>query len=169
MSQTGGGCRATNYIGFIRKALKDAGYENIPVISFNVVGMEKNPGFKLTLPLVEQLIRALVYGDLLQKMLYKNRPYEMKKGETQKLFDEWMEKCKKLLSASNKEFSKSIYQIVEDFEKIQWKKNCERPKVGIVGEILIKYHPFGNNDVANLLEKEGAEVVLPDFLSFFII
>ena len=166
MSQTGGGCRATNYIGFIRKALKDAGFEQVPVISFNVAGMEKNPGFKLTLSLAEQLIRALVYGDLLQKMLYKNRPYEMKKGETQKLFDEWMGKCKKLLSASNKEFSNSIYKIVEDFEKIQWKKNCERPKVGIVGEILIKYHPFGNNDVANLLEKEGAEVVLPDFLGF---
>ena len=166
MSQTGGGCRATNYIGFIRKALKDAGFEQVPVISFNVAGLEKNPGFKLTLSLAEQLIRALVYGDLLQKMLYKNRPYEMKKGETQKLFDTWMEKSKKLLSASNKEFSKSIYQIVEDFEKIQWKKNCERPKVGIVGEILIKYHPFGNNDVANLLEKEGAEVVLPDFLGF---
>ena len=166
MSQTGGGCRATNYIGFIRKALKDAGFEQVPVISFNVAGMEKNPGFKLTLPLAEQLIRALVYGDLLQKMLYKNRPYEMKKGETQKLFDEWMERCKKLISASNKEFSNSIYKIVEDFEKIQWKKNCERPKVGIVGEILIKYHPFGNNDVANLLEKEGAEVVLPDFLGF---
>ena len=166
MSQTGGGCRATNYIGFIRKALKDAGFEQVPVISFNVAGMEKNPGFKLTLSLAEQLIRALVYGDLLQKMLYKNRPYEMKKGETQKLFNEWMEKCKKLISASNKEFSNSIYKIVEDFEKIQWKKNCERPKVGIVGEILIKYHPFGNNDVAGLLEKEGAEVVLPDFLGF---
>ena len=166
MSQTGGGCRATNYIGFIRKALKDAGFEQVPVISFNVVGMEKNPGFKLTLPLIEQLLRAMVYGDLLQKMLYKNRTYEKNKGETEKLFNEWMEKCKKLISAKNKEFSNSIYQIVEDFEKIDWKKQAEKPKVGIVGEILIKYHPFGNNFAADLLEKEGAEVVLPDFLGF---
>ena len=167
MSQTGGGCRATNYIGFIRKALKDAGYENIPVISFNVVGMEKNPGFKLTLSLVEKLLKAMVYGDLLQKMLYKNRAYEKNKGETDKLFKEWLEKAKKLaVESKGKEFSKSIYQIVDDFEKIEWKKGLEKPRVGIVGEILIKYHPFGNNYAANLLEKEGAEVVLPDFLGF---
>lgn len=167
MSQTGGGCRATNYIGFIRKALKDAGFEQVPVISFNVVGMEKNPGFKLTLSLVEKLLKAMVYADLLQKMLYKNRPYEKNKGETEKLFKEWMEKAKKLAVKSKvREFSKSIQQIVEDFEKIELDTSKERPKVGIVGEILIKYHPFGNNFVANLLEKEGAEVILPDFLGF---
>ena len=167
MSQTGGGCRATNYIGFIRKALKDAGYEQVPVISFNVVGMEKNPGFKFTFSMVEKLLKAIVYGDLLQKMLYKNRPYEKNKGETQKLFDEWLEKTKDLvINSSSKEFSKSIYNIVEDFEKIEWKKSKEKPKVGIVGEILIKYHPFGNNFVTDLLEKEGAEVVLPDFMGF---
>lgn len=167
MSQTGGGCRATNYIGFIRKALKDAGFENVPVISFNVVGMEKNPGFKLTISLVEKLLRGMVYADLLQKMLYKNRPYEKNKGETQKLFDEWMKKAKDLtINGKTRDVSKSIYNIVEDFEKIEWKTNIEKPKVGIVGEILIKYHPFGNNFVADLLEKEGAEVVLPDFLGF---
>ena len=167
MSQTGGGCRATNYIGFIRKALKDAGFGQVPVISFNVVGMEKNPGFKLTLPLVEKLLKSMVYADLLQKMLYKNRAYEKNKGETDKLFAEWMEKAKKLaINSSSKEFSKSIYQMVDDFEKIEWKQGKEKPKVGIVGEILIKYHPFGNNYVANLLEKEGAEVVLPDFMGF---
>ena len=167
MSQTGGGCRATNYIGFIRKALKDAGFEQVPVISFNVVGMEKNPGFKLTLSLVEKLLRGMVYADLLQKMLYKNRPYEKNKGETEKLFNEWMEKAKNLtINGKTREISKSIYQIVEDFEKIEWKTDIEKPRVGIVGEILIKYHPFGNNFVANLLEKEGAEVVLPDFLGF---
>ena len=167
MSQTGGGCRATNYIGFIRKALKDAGFEQVPVISFNVVGMEKNPGFKLTLSLVEKLLKGIIYADLLQKMLYKNRPYEVNKGETQKLFDEWMEKAKKLaIKSKMKEFSQSIYQIVDDFEKIKLDTSKEKPKVGIVGEILIKYHPFGNNFVANLLEKEGAEVILPDFMGF---
>ena len=90
MSQTGGGCRATNYIAFIRKALKDAGFEKVPVISFNFVGMEKNPGFKLTISLMEKLLRSVIYGDLLQKMLMKNRAYEINKGESQKLFDFWM-------------------------------------------------------------------------------
>ena len=167
MSQTGGGCRATNYIGFIRKALKDAGYPNIPVISFNVVGMEKVPGFKLTIPLLEKLLRGVLYGDLLQKMLTKNRSYEKNKGETQALFDKWMEKCKEILKNGNsKEFKQSIYDIVNDFEKIELDTSIEKPKVGIVGEVLIKYHPFGNNFVADLLEKEGAEVVLPDFMGF---
>ena len=167
MSQTGGGCRATNYIGFIRKALKDAGFENIPVISFNVVGMEKMPGFKITLPLIERLLKMVVYADLLQKMLTKNRAYEINKGETQKLFDEWLEKCKKLLEKSTmKQFKQSIYDMVNDFEKIELDTSVEKPKVGIVGEVLIKYHPFGNNFIANKLEEEGAEVVLPDFMGF---
>ncbi len=167
MSQTGGGCRATNYIGFIRKALKDAGFENIPVISFNVVGMEKMPGFKITLPLVERLLKMVVYADLLQKMLTKNRAYEINKGESQKLFDTWMDKCKKLLEKSTmKEFNKSIYEIVEDFEKIELDTSIKKPKVGIVGEVLIKYHPFGNNYVGQKLEEEGAEIILPDFMGF---
>ncbi len=167
MSQTGGGCRATNYIGFIRKALKDAGFENVPVISFNIVGMEKMPGFQLTPKLIEKLIKCVIYGDLLQKMLTKNRAYEIHKGETEALFHSWMEKCKKLLiKSTNKEFKQSIYDIVNDFEKIELDVNLQKPKVGIVGEVLIKYHPFGNNFVADLLEKEGAEVILPDFMGF---
>ena len=167
MSQTGGGCRATNYIGFIRKALKDAGFANVPVISLNFVGMEKMPGFKLTIPLIDRMLKTVVYADLLQKMLMKNRAYEVNKGETQALFDTWMEKCKKLLQkSSNKEFKQSIYDIVNDFEKIELDTSKPKPRVGIVGEVLIKYHPFGNNFVAELLEKEGAELVLPDFMGF---
>ena len=162
MSQTGGGCRATNYIGFIRKALKDAGFPQVPVISFNLVGMEKNPGFKLTLPMIEKLLKGIILGDLLQKMLTKNRAYEVKK-----LFNSWMEKSKKLVEkSSSKEFKNAIYEIVDDFEKIELDTSVKKPKVGIVGEVLIKYHPFGNNFVANLLEKEGAEVILPDFMGF---
>ena len=167
MSQTGGGCRATNYIGFIRKALKDAGFSQVPVISFNVVGMEKMPGFKLTPSLAEKLLKVVIYGDILQKMLTKNRAYEVHKGETQRLFDEWMEKCKKLVAHSSlSEFKKSIYEIVEAFEKIELDTSVQKPKVGIVGEVLIKYHPFGNNFVADKLEEEGAEVILPDFMGF---
>ena len=167
MSQTGGGCRATNYIGFIRKALKDAGFSNVPVISFNVVGMEKMPGFKLTPKMIERMIKCVLYADLLQKMLTKNRAYEINKGETQKLFDEWIIKCKKLVRKSTiKEFKQSIYDIVNDFEKIELDTTHKKPKVGIVGEVLIKYHPFGNNFAADMLEKEGAEVILPDFMGF---
>ena len=166
MSQTGGGCRATNYIGFIRKALKDAGFENIPVISFNVVGMEKMPGFKLTPELLEKIIKCVFLADLLQKMLTKNKAHEIHKGETQELFNKWLEKCKKIVQkSSGKEYKQTIYDIVNDFEKIEL-DNIEKPKVGIVGEVLIKYHPFGNNFVADLLEKEGAEVILPDFMGF---
>jgi len=124
MSQTGGGCRATNYIGFIRKALRDAGFEQVPVISFNVVGMEKNPGFKITIGLAEKLLKSVIYGDLLQKLLMKNRAYEINKGETEKLYNEWLEKCKKLVEKSNsKQFKQSIYDIVEDFEKIEINNN----------------------------------------------
>ncbi len=167
MSQTGGGCRATNYIGFIRKALKDAGFENIPVISFNVVGMEKMPGFKLTPKMLERCLKSVVYGDLLQKMLTKNRAYEINKGESQKLYDVWMNKCKKLVvNSSLSEFKQSIYNMVNSFEQIELDTTIEKPKVGIVGEVLIKYHPFGNNFVAEKLEAEGAEVILPDFMGF---
>ena len=167
MSQTGGGCRATNYIGFIRKALRDAGFEQVPVISLNVVGMEKMPGFKLTPKMMDKMIKAVLLGDLLQKMLHKNRAYEINKGDTDKVFDKWMEQSKKLVTkCTNSEFKQAIYDMVDDFEKIEVDMTKVKPKVGIVGEVLIKYHPFGNNYVADLLEKEGAEVVLPDFMGF---
>ena len=167
MSQTGGGCRATNYIGFIRKALRDAGFANVPVISFNVVGMEKMPGFKITIPFIERLFKSVILADLLQKLLTKNRAYEIHKGETQKAYDEWLNNCKKIVAKSNlKEFKKCIYDMVDAFEKIELDTTIQKPKVGIVGEVLIKYHPFGNNFVVDKLEQEGAEVVLPDFMGF---
>ncbi len=167
MSQTGGGCRATNYIGFIRKALKDAGFPNVPVVSFNIVGMEKANGFKINTKMIEKMLKGVLYGDLLQKLLYKNRAYEIQKGETQKKFDDWMKKCKKLVANSTLSgFKKSIYEIVNDFEKIELDLSKKKPKVGIVGEVLIKYHPFGNNYIVDVLEQEGAEVVSPDFMGF---
>ena len=167
MSQTGGGCRATNYIGFIRKALKDAGFGNVPIVSFNVVGMEKSTGFKITIPMAINLVKAIFYGDLLQKLLLKNRAYEINKGESQALYEKWLEKCKKLCSKSTyNQFKKSIYEMVNDFETIELNNSIEKPKVGIVGEVLIKYHPFGNNHVIDVLEKEGAEVISPDFMGF---
>lgn len=167
MSQTGGGCRATNYIAFIRKALKDAGYSNVPVISFNVVGMEKMPGFKITPKLIERLAKSAIYGDMLQKLSAKNRAYEITQGDTDKVYNKWLNNCKKLVQDSSmKEFKKSIYDMVEDFEKIEVDMSVQKPKVGIVGEVLIKYQPFGNNFVGEKLEAEGAEVVYPDFMGF---
>lgn len=167
ISQTGGGCRATNYIGFIRKALKDAGFENVPVISFSFAGLEKNPGFKISLSLLKKLSKAIMYGDLLQTVLHKNRAYEKNKGETEALFRKWMNKCKGLSCKSSiKEFKNSIYEVVNDFEQIELDTSVKKPKVGIVGEILIKYHPFGNNYTEELLEKEGAEVVMPELMGF---
>ena len=167
MSQTGGGCRATNYIGFIRKALKDAGFGQVPIISFNFVGMEKMTGFKITVPMAINLIKAVFYGDLLQKLLLRNRPYEINKGESQKLYEEWLEKCKKLVEKSTyNQFKKAMFEMVRDFEKIELDESVIKPKVGIVGEVLIKYHPFGNNQVIKVLEAEGAEVISPDFMGF---
>ena len=167
MSQTGGGCRATNYIGFIRKALNDAGFGHVPVISFNVSGLEKATGFKKTKKMVTCLIKAIFFGDLLQKLLLRNRPYEINKGETQELYTTWLEKCKKLSAKSNLiEYKQAIKDMISDFEKIKINTEIQKPKVGIVGEVLIKYHPFGNNEVIKVLEEEGAEVISPDFIGF---
>ena len=125
------------------------------------------PGFKLTPKLIDKLIKAVLLGDLLQKMLHKNRAYEIHKGDTDKVFNTWMEKSKKLVAnCTNKEFKQAIYDMVNDFEEIEVDMSKLKPKVGIVGEILIKYHPFGNNKVVDILEEEGAEVVLPDFMGF---
>ena len=167
MSQTGGGCRATNYIPFIRKGLRDAGFPQVPVISFNLVGMEKNPGFKLSFSMIVKLVKAIVYGDLLQKMLLRNRPYEINIGQTKETFDKWLDKCKKLsIKSTRQQFKDSIYQMVQEFEEIPIDTSIQKPKVGIVGEVLIKYHPFGNNHVIDVLEQEGAEVISPDFMGF---
>ena len=166
MTQTGGGCRATNYIAFIRKALKDAGFENVPVISFNIVGMEKMPGFKITPKLIERLAKSVIYGDLLQKLYAKNRVYEINSGESLKKYNKWIKICKNNITKSSiHTFRKSIYEMVEDFESIPLNIQ-DKPKVGIVGEILIKYNPFGNNYVGQKLENDGAEVIYPDLMGF---
>jgi predicted CoA-substrate-specific enzyme activase len=168
ISQTGGGCRATNYIGFIRKALKDAGYGHIPVISFNVAGLEKQPGFKLTLPLFKRLIMAIVIGDTLMRTTYRTRPYEKIKGSINALYEKWVEKAHGIIEKANiKEYIKLIQNIVKDFDNVELDETVKKPKVGIVGEILVKFHPNANNDVFSLLEEEGAEVVVPDLLDFF--
>ncbi|WMJ80480.1 acyl-CoA dehydratase activase-related protein [Clostridium sp. MB40-C1] len=169
ISQTGGGCRATNYIAFIRKALKDADMEQVPVISLNAAGLEKNPGFKVTSSMLENLVMSVVYGDLLMRVLYKVRPYEKVPGSADKLYDKWVEKCHISLKTGNKrQFKENIYKIVEDFDKLEIYEDLVKPKVGVVGEILVKFHPTANNNIVDLLEKEGAEAVVPDLIDFFL-
>lgn len=167
ISQTGGGCRATNYIGFIRKALKDLGYDNIPVISFNVVGLERQPGFKLSIPIINRLIISVVLGDTLMRTTYRTRPYEKVKGSVNLLYNKWVARCHKTVASGNfKIFRETINDIVKDFDNIELNENVRKPKVGIVGEILVKFHPNANNDVYSLLEEEGVEVVVPDLIDF---
>lgn len=167
ISQTGGGCRATNYIAFIRQALKSAKLEHIPVISLNALGLESNPGFKLTRKLVEKMIQGLLYGDLLMRVLYKTRPYEAVVGSANQLYESWVETCKKsLIVGDRKSFKDNCKGIVESFDTLEL-KDIKKPKVGLVGEILVKFHPTANNNVVELLENEGAEAVMPDLTDFF--
>lgn len=170
MSQTGGGCRATNYIAFIRKALKDAGMSQVPVISANAVGIEKNEGFKINMSLANKAIMAIVYGDLFMRLVYRVRPYEKIKGSTDELHKKWKEKCIKSLieTGSKRKFDDNIKNIIKDFDRLAIFEDIIKPRVGIVGEILVKYHPVANNNVVNLIEKEGAEAVSPDLLDFFL-
>ncbi len=166
ITQTGGGCRATNYIGLIRKALKDAGFEKISILSFNVSGLEKEQAFKITPSFANKAIQSVVYGDLLMKLLLSTRVYEKNKGETKKLYDKWHKKCYEAVSRGNLvEFNKNVKTIINDFNNIEI-KHTKKPKVGIVGEILIKYHTFGNDHLVEKLEKEGAEVFVPELMGF---
>lgn len=168
MSQTGGGCRASNYIGFIRKALKDAGMEQIPVISLNAGGLESNPGFKVSMKMIKRCIMAVVYGDLLMRLTFATRPYEKNAGETNALLNQWLNELKPTLAAmSIREYHRNIRQIVKDFGNIEILE-IRKPKVGVVGEILVKFHPFANNFIVDVLEKEGAEAVMPDLMDFFM-
>ena len=166
ITQTGGGCRATNYIAFIRKALKDMGYGHIPVISLNASGLEGNPGFKITLPLINSGMMAVCYGDLLMRMLYRVRPYEEVPGSANGLYVKWNEICKKAVEhGSISEYRQNVKAMIKDFDTLPL-RDVKKPRVGLVGEILVKFHPTANNFVVNLVEKEGAEAVMPDLMDF---
>ena len=168
ITQTGGGCRATNYIGFIRRALKDAGFKNVPVISLNANGMERNPGFRLSVPLINRAMMGLVYGDLLMNVLYRVRPYEKIKDSANELYKKWVKTCIDSLKAANfKTFIRNIKDIVNDFENLPITDEI-KPKVGLVGEILVKFHPGANNNVVDIVEAEGAEAVMPGLLDFLL-
>ncbi len=170
ISQTGGGCRASNYIGFIRKALEKAGHPEIPVISINLSGLEKNPGFKYTPMLLLKAVYGLVFGDLFMKVLYHTRPYEQISGETNLTYERLNLECREFLMKKYPSwtgFKKICQRIVEEFDRIRVYEE-KKPRVGIVGEILVKFSPSANNELVELLEAEGAEAVVPDLMDFLL-
>ncbi len=168
MTQTGGGCRATNYVGFIRRALAKAGYGQIPVIALSVQGFEKNSGFKWNLKTIKCAMQALIYGDLFMRVLYRTRPYEAVPGSANKLHRKWEHRCKRSMADGGKHFKQIVNGIVRDFDNLPLVEGVKKPRVGIVGEILVKFLPSANNHLVDLLEAEGAEAVMPDLLDFFM-
>ncbi|MBQ8331452.1 MAG: 2-hydroxyacyl-CoA dehydratase [Clostridia bacterium] len=167
--QTGGGCRASNYINLLRKALEKAGYGYVPVISMSLAGLEDHPGFKMTVPVIHRLMYAILYADLLMLLRNQCRPYEIKKGESEALAQAWTDRLAAEMGASNKISYKKIKEtykkILADFNKIP-RAEVHRTRVGVVGEIFVKYSPLGNNNLEDFLVKEGAEVTVPGLLDF---
>jgi predicted CoA-substrate-specific enzyme activase len=182
ISQTGGGCRATNYTAFLRKALKDAGFSQVPVVAISVTGIEKNPGMSFTYNMLDQAFKALVYGDLLQTVLLRVRPYEIVKGSANELYKKWLDRCyysligeKKALEykipkgvAFPKTFRGTIDAIITDFDNLPLLDVTRKPRIGIVGEILVKFHPDANNNAIGVIEGEGCEAVVPGIIDFFL-
>ena len=171
MSQTGGGCRASNYIHLIRKTLKNHHLNHIPVLSFNVVGLEKNPGFKMTPKMISQFFYAVMYGDILMWLSNQTRPYEAHEGDTQKMLDKWINDINEQMKSSKsflpRKAKVNFDHIVQDFAAIELIPTS-KVKVGIVGEIYIKYAALGNNNLEEFLHNEDVEVVVPALLDFLL-
>jgi len=171
ITQTGGGCRASNYIGFLRRALEKAGYPNVPVISLNLSGFEKNPGFTFTPVLIQHALYALEFGDIFMRCVYATRPYEVVPGTTNALHAAWKKKVIDFVSQdkllSHAEYKKMCRAIIRDFDAVE-RLDIKKPRVGVVGEILVKFHPAANNYLVDLLEAEGAEAVVPDLTDFLL-
>ncbi len=168
ITQTGGGCRATNYIGFIRRALQKAGMGHIPVVSISTSGIEKNPGLTYTPKMLMSILQAIVYGDVFMRVLYRMRPYELEKGSANALYEKWNAICCEAVKHPKmSEFKKNIRGIIRDFDALPIDETLKKPRVGVVGEILVKFLPAANNYLVELLEAEGAEAVVPDLLDFF--
>ncbi|MDR0299853.1 MAG: 2-hydroxyacyl-CoA dehydratase [Streptococcaceae bacterium] len=169
MTQTGGGCRATNYIPLLRKALIDAGFAQIPVISLSLgnKGTEKTEGFKWTAAMLTRFLIAILYGDLFERVVYRTRPYELEKGAVNELHEKWLKLVThNIKSASIFEFNKNMKHIIREFDAIPLDETLKKPRVGVVGEILVKYSKTANNDIVSILEEEGAEAVVLDLIGF---
>lgn len=171
LAQTGGGCRASNYIFLLKKALKRVGMDYIPILSFNFSGFKIQPGFKFTIPQFYKMLKCMIYGDMIVLLKNQCKPYEANAGETDRMVDFWVEKVSKEFSDkklfSYKNVKANLEQMVISFSKIE-RKNIKKPRVGIVGEIFVKYSPLGNNNLEELLVEEGAEVYVPGILDFIL-
>lgn len=170
--QSGGGCRASNYIHIIRKALERAGFDYVPIISFNFSGMEHNPGFKLTIPIVRRAMAAVLYGDMMMLLSNQTRPYELTAGNTNQTMELWMERIgtqfKNKCGYSVKEIRQNLRDMIQDFAAIPKDKKRKKVRVGIVGEIYVKYARFANNNLEEFLAEQDCEVMVPGFLGFFM-
>jgi predicted nucleotide-binding protein (sugar kinase/HSP70/actin superfamily) len=170
ITQTGGGCRASNYLALIRKAFINAGYDFIPIISVNAVGLEQNPGFVITKSVLLKLVTGLIMGDLLMQLYNEVIPYEVNKGETEEVYQEvnkylneyFYLPARKIFYHPTRLFEK----VVKRFSEIKTDRSIKKPKVGIVGEIYVKYSPLGNNNLEKRLREEGCEVITPNMLDF---
>ncbi len=170
ISQTGGGCRATNYIALIRKALRESGHPEIPVISLSAVKLdEKNPGFKLTPAMLKAAVYCVLFGDVMMQMLYRCRPYEVEPGAANRLFDRYMDRARELAPKfTRRSFTRLAAEAIQAFDSMPLIGEGEKPRVGVVGEILVKFHPTANNHVVEVIENEGCEAVVPGLLDFFL-
>ena len=168
ITQSGGGCRATNYLALLKLGLKQAGFPAIPLISVNTVGLDKQPGFKYSFSLLNRCLMALIYGDLFMRVLYRTRPYERFPGSANILYERWMDIAKdNVRNCSYRAFKSNIKKIIGEFDRLEL-LDIEKPKVGVVGEILVKYHPTANNDIVGIIEQEGAEAVVPDLMDYLL-
>ena len=171
ITQTGGGCRASNYIHLLRKALNKAGFGFVPVVSLNFGGLEKNAGFKLTIPILRRAIAAIAYGDVLMTLNNQVKAYENNPGETQKLTDKWVTTLADEVSndrgLTTKEMEKNLHSIIESFSKIP-RTTVPKVKVGIVGEIFVKYSGLGNNELEAFLASQDCEVMVPGLMGFML-
>ncbi len=169
ITQTGGGCRASNYLHLLRKALAKAGFSQVPVISLNVAGLEKNSGFKLTMPLIIKAMAAVIYGDMLMLLRNQVRPYEINEGDAEKLRYKWTDRlCDDFTESkgfSKKEMRENLKLMIHDFAAIPMEKT-DKIKVGIVGEIYVKYSSLANNNLEDFLYEQGCEVNVPGLLGF---
>ena len=169
MTQTGGGCRATNYIPLLRKALRDAGFPQVPVVSISMgnQGTEETPGFTLNYSFVKRLLISVLYGDLFERVLYRVRPYEAVPGSANALYEKWVVAAKhNIKTGSYFEFNRNMKRIIKEFDTLDCIDFGSKPRVGVVGEILVKYAPTANNDIVGIIESEDGEAVVPDLIGF---
>ncbi|MDD6461956.1 MAG: acyl-CoA dehydratase activase-related protein [Bifidobacteriaceae bacterium] len=179
ITQTGGMCRATNYFGLIRKALVDAGFPQVPVIALSTQGIESNPGFQITLPLVHRAVKALILGDVLLKCTNRVRPYELQRGSTEELYRKWNTVIRETIEHHGHtehgaewfghgtyHYGRLVRDIIHSFDTLPLRDIPRKPRVGVVGEILVKYHPDANNHVVNVIESQGCEAVVPGMMEF---